>query len=193
MRVLLFTIVLAAGCGSEHLASSFADAGGQALDVDVDAGVPERPDPPPPIEVCHDASPLADADLPRCTAATRDCISACPSDGDDCRNACWAGDATAPDAAGVNCNSCIFTQLLACLDANSCHDEVAAFYCCLVDACSTGTPGCDQQCTTEVNAMFTCGAVNSPQCVDLVGGEVGECYAAADPGDVDAGTLDGGT
>jgi len=178
-------------------------AGETAAWMPADASIPERPDATyeedasggEPGRVCFEPMPLAPAALPRCTASTRDCVDACVEgpEGEECRNGCWGSDETpryTEGGANVGCNECIFTQLIACLDRDGCDDEVAAFYCCLVDRCSAGGDGCLQtECGTELNAMFSCGAARARHCFALTDGDIGQCYAESDPpiGD-DAGT-----
>ena len=144
-----------------------------------DAGIPERVDAGPPVEVevCFDLT-LAESQLPRSTAATRDCIAACPEGdpGEACRNDCWGNDPTPPDG-DIACSDCVFRQLIGCIDVADdgvCHGAAAAYVCCLFDG---GT------CEVEANEMFTCGFVSEPECFNLVGGEIGRCYAETDSPD----------
>ena len=196
--LLLLALALSAACApaGDNTGEGEGETAGQPL-VYTDAGIPDRPDAPPDggVDVCYPVAPVPDADLPRCLAATRDCIAACPADAtaDACHNACWANDPTPATAAGTNCSGCVFAQLLACVDTHGCHDAVSTYLCCVVDACAGGAPGCDQQCANDANAMFQCGFVQSPQCFDLTGGDIGRCYAATDPPPPDAGpAADGG-
>ena len=174
----------------------------------VDAGIPPRPDahatdtPDGGVRVCFDYGTLPDSLLPRCEASTRDCVMECPAEGgDDCRDACWAADPTPrsgpPESYG--CNDCIFRQVIGCIDRGPCHAEVAAFLCCIVEDCATGGDTCiDERCNDEAQAMFGCGIAETPECIDVVGGEAGRCYALEDePGDAgtapDAGHEDPGS
>ena len=183
-----FTALAFAALCAAFAACGGGDVGGgdnndDALLEYADAGVPERPDPPTnePADVCIPWAPVPSDQLPRCEAATKDCVVACPGDssGDQCRSDCWANDPTPAPSANLqlNCQGCIFTQLLACIDAGPCHDAVSTHFCCVADACAAGEPQCDQQCPDTNAAMFTCAFSASPQCIDLVGGDVGLCYA----------------
>ena len=170
----------------------------------VDAGIPPRPDAAAApeqdggVRVCLELGTLSEAQLPRCRSTTRDCVMGCPGEGgDECRDACWAADPTPrtgpPDDVG--CNDCIFRQVIGCIDRGPCHAEVAAFFCCIVDQCATGGDSCiDEMCNAQAQAMFGCGIAETPECIDVIGGEAGMCYAAEDePVEPDAGaTEDGG-
>ncbi len=183
------------------------DVGGEpAAWMPADAGIPPRPDASygedgsasASDRVCYEAMPLPGEALPRCTAATRDCVESCPegSDGDSCRNDCWASDETpryTTEGGGtVGCNDCIFSQLIACLDRDGCDTEVAAFYCCIVDHCpGGGGDSCIQdQCADELGAMFMCGTTLAPECFDVTAGDIGECYTEADAPAGDGGMDD---
>ena len=192
MSFLRATVVCALAVGAacqRPLSTSNTDAG--ALLRISDAGIPDRPDASlDVVQVCVPLAPVPASRLPRCTAGTQACVVACPSDntGDACRNACWANDATPADH-GLVCNQCIFTQVLSCMDAAGCHESVSAFMCCQ----AAGGQGCD----AKANAMFTCGFVQDPTCLDVGGtrgGAPGRCYAVGvdvtDGGVTDAGTLD---
>lgn len=182
LPVALVASLTPAACGSESDADPSddgSDDGNEQLLEYADAGIPERPDagPEPEVEICLPIAPLPPEQLPRCTAATRDCIAACPEGdpGEQCRNDCWANDPT-PPAGDTNCNDCVFVQLLSCIDAapeEACHPAVAGFLCCLL--------GGSGACEAETNEMFTCGYYTVPECFDLTGGEIGKCYAETDP------------
>ncbi len=188
VSVTVFALVLA-GCEGEP------ETGGEsAAWMPADAAIPPRPDASyeedtgtDPDRVCYEAQPLPEAALPRCTASTRDCVDAC-GDGPEaeaCRNACWSTDTTpryTEGGADVGCNDCIFAQLIYCLDRDGCADQVAAFYCCIVDQCSAGGEGCvEEQCGAEISALFSCGGMVAPECFRLTDGDIGECYADVDP------------
>jgi hypothetical protein len=169
--------VLVAGCGPEPMAKDSNDSDDRD-DRDeqlewADAGIPDRPDAgSTEIEICIPVAPLPPEDLPRCTAATRDCILGCPEDdaGEECRNTCWTSDTT-PPLGDVACQNCIFVQLLSCMDLADegvCHASVAEYLCCLASG---------GECPTEANNMFTCGFVSEPSCFELTSGMIGQCYA----------------
>src|SRR5687767_907319 len=143
LTVLFLLGALAAACTEDDPGPG---AGGPDDDSELvwmprDAGIPPRQDAGPPTDAgvreCFDYPAVPASLLPRCTAATRDCVSACPEGmtGEACRNGCWNGDPTprsgAPDDVG--CPDCIFRQLISCVDAADCHAEVSAWLCCIVD------------------------------------------------------------
>ena len=135
--------------------------------------------------------PLPAAFLPRCAASTRECIDACAdaADTDACRSACIASDTTPPESMyGLACDSCIYLQLFACIDAAGCHDGVAAVFCCLADKCPEGSPeGCsERECGAELMAAFTCGYYAKMECLELTAELAGQCFAPGD--DADGGT-----
>lgn len=135
--------------------------------------------------------------LPRCRARTATCVDGCATamNPDACRDACFAADDHEVDSTyGLNCPGCVFLQLFACIDATDCHDTVAAFFCCVEDRCTGQPDGCAQEmCGAEIEALFTCAYYAAPECLDLTGGVIGECFAESDPvvdagmGDADAG------
>jgi hypothetical protein len=135
--------------------------------------------------------PLPQVLLPRCTAATRDCIAACMSDADPeaCREGCIMSDATAAEPTyGVDCAACIYLQLFACVDQAGCRDGVAEVFCCIADQCPAGSPeGCgDMRCPNQIRAALTCGYLADQSCVDLLADPIASCFPPAD--DEDAGT-----
>lgn len=135
-------------------------------------------------------TPLPAAVLPRCAASTRECIDACPSaaDPDACRETCIGSDTTPPETAsmyGIACDSCIYLQLFACIDAAGCHDGVAEFFCCAADKCPAGSPeGCgEQRCGAELMAALTCGYYAKMECLELTSDLSGQCFAPGDDAD----------
>jgi hypothetical protein len=112
--------------------------------------------------------------------------------GNECRDACWAGDPT-PPSGDVACPDCVFRQLVSCIDDGGCHAEVAAWLCCIVDNCSASTDPCciERECGMAGQNMFVCGYTRQPSCFELTSGVIGECYAETDTDagvpDVDAG------
>jgi hypothetical protein len=139
----------------------------------------------PPTGTCAEPRQvLPESVLPRCTAETHDCVIQCglnnPEYGADaCREACLAADGTpAGSLAGfpVDCPTCTIAQLLGCADQGGCHDETAAFVCCL-EACGGGA-ACSQQCAGELQAFGLCVYYSAPKCVDYVDGPLSACFAA---------------
>jgi hypothetical protein len=133
---------------------------------------------------------LPESFLPRCSADTAACIAGCMSSADPeaCRDGCISSDATPPESQfGLNCGACIYLTLFACIDMEDCHDGVAEVFCCIEDNCPTGSAeGCsDQMCGGEIQAAVTCGYYANQDCVDLLGDEIGRCFAGL--GDEDAG------
>lgn len=160
-------------------------------------GVPEAG--PPPTGSCAEPRQLLPASLlPRCSAATHDCVIQCGLDNpeygaDACREACLAADGTpASSIAGfpVDCPNCTVAQLLACADQNGCHDETAAFVCCL-EGCG-GSPACAEQCAGELQAFGLCVYYSAPQCTDYVDGPMSACFAETDGENGGAGGAGGG-
>lgn len=136
-------------------------------------------------------NPLPAVLLPRCAASTAECIDGCPeqADPDACRDACINSDPTpAEPMYGLACDSCIYLQLFACIDAAGCHDGVATVFCCIADKCPEGSPeGCaEQQCGAELMAALTCGYSANMECLELTSSLSGQCFATGD--DADGGT-----
>ena len=183
------------GCtGDDDGGAEEEDAGPREW-MGTDAGIPPRRDAGPPAEdaglrICYELPRLTEAELPRCRAATADCVDACPEGdaGEDCRSACWANDPT-PASGDVACQDCVFRQLLGCVEDAGCEAEVAAWLCCIIDNCSSSTDPCctERECAALAEPMFICGYTNQPSCFELTSGEIGECYAESDP---DAGVPD---
>ena len=106
---------------------------------------------------------------PRCTAATKSCIeNDCAGMGAMCVNNCIAAD-TEPalvdpedPTAQLDCGLCVAFSQFYCLDRMGCHDEVAAFFCCLSDCPDQACV--DRECTDEGDALDTC-AGTAPPCI----------------------------
>lgn len=148
--------------------------------------------------------------LPRCSAETRDCVMRCPEEEDGCADLCWAADETPADPDLGACGDCVIFDLLACMDAGGCDQEVAEIFCCGERECPPGSAeDCfDVMCQPQLQALFTCGLGMAPGCFEELNGE-GACYdqtpltdagvpddagapdAAADAG-ADAGASDAG-
>ncbi|HEV8248062.1 MAG TPA: hypothetical protein VGP93_19945, partial [Polyangiaceae bacterium] len=168
----------------------------------IDCGMPaqgEGFDPPPPPPMSMDAgtiasgtcaeprAPLSTSLLPRCKAATLECIVQCGLTSDQynldaCRNACLAADGTpAASASGfaVDCPTCTLLQLLACADTGGCHEETAAFICC-IEACGGSDTCASTQCSGELSAFGLCVYYSAPDCVDYDKGPMNACFATSD-------------
>jgi hypothetical protein len=121
-------------------------------------------------KACENAlQPLGAAALPRCTAATYECVLECErteEDSEDCKDACYALDPTAPSATGVACGDCVSRQGLACARASRCASAVSAAVCCLYEDCET-TDCAKTTCAPELQAMVYCIAYDAPECFDL--------------------------
>lgn len=195
MRTISVLLLLTAATGCLDDDSGGGGGGGDLVWMPRDAGIPPRPDSGPRsdggVRECFDFPAVPAALLPRCTAATRDCVEACPADtpGEECRNTCWATDPTprsgAPDDVG--CNDCILRQLISCIDTAGCHGEIQRYFCCIIDNCPTGEDACiSAMCASEAEGMFICGYTLEPGCFGLTSGDIGMCYAESDP-ESDAG------
>jgi hypothetical protein len=193
-RLALAAVIACAAIGCET-----GDTGGAPGPImrwmPTDSGIPPRPDAAVGYDAetgpmaCVELLPLGEAELPRCTAATRDCVSACPAaaEGNACRDACWRGDEM-PEYYGSNgpitCIDCVFRKLIQCLDEGGCSAEVDAYLCCIVERCAGADNTCiETMCSSEATSMFTCGGYGAPECFDVVGGSIGECYAPAEGGE----------
>jgi hypothetical protein len=147
----------------------------------------------PPTGACADPRmAVPETILPRCTAETHSCVLQCATtpeyDQEACRNACLAADTTPADSSlgvSINCATCTLGQLLACADSGGCHDETAAFMCC-IEPCA-GDEACTAACNGELQAFGLCVYYTAPQCVDYANGPISECFAAG-PVVPDAGT-----
>ncbi|MDD9935723.1 MAG: hypothetical protein OXT09_19075 [Myxococcales bacterium] len=136
-------------------------------------------------ECAQERDLLPDALLPRCSAATRDCVAGCAenADADACREACLAADDTPAEGMfGLNCSSCIYLQLFGCFDQAGCHEGVAELFCCLADRCADNDDdGCaETMCGDELDAAITCGYFAQESCVNFLGEELGACFADDD-------------
>jgi mono/diheme cytochrome c family protein len=127
--------------------------------------------------------PLPDAILPRCSRVTYDCILACTgrADGDLCRNACLAADATPPaviQGYPVSCATCTLLQLFACGEQSGCHDPLADALCCSERACPPGSDeGCaEQRCAGENRALGLCLGYAAESCLGYTSGEMARCF-----------------
>jgi hypothetical protein len=136
-----------------------------------------------PAECGDRPSPLPAAVLPRCSAATWECIAKCDTLEYDCGEKCLAADTTPPNTdygSPFGCGDCINYQQYACTDANGCHDVVAALECCRRDKCATSTdPYClSKQCQSEIYAYGYCLYSVTPTCASLAEGPARQCFPA---------------
>jgi hypothetical protein len=141
---------------------------------------------------------IPEESVPRCEASTRSCIDACTDDDPGCFDRCVAADAF-PPADGIDCQTCIIVNLLACAGRMGCQDALDAFTCCQVERCPAGSaPDCAAtMCAPEQTAFFTCLGGPAAGCLPITGGDQTACFATDDadagPGDPDAGgAMDGG-
>jgi hypothetical protein len=168
---------------------------------DPPAAPPPKQDPPPTGACAEPLQPLPSSVLPRCSAATSDCITQCdlelPDDeADDCRDACQEADTTPADTSlgyEIDCSGCVFNQLLACGEAHGCHDEVAGLMCCITDCQATGDPAClEAECTDEITAFGYCVYYGNEDCVKYESEWLSACFATGSAPPPDAGSPDGG-
>jgi hypothetical protein len=125
--------------------------------------------------------------LPRCTAQTRQCVEGCAAEGenadpDACQEACLTQD-TQPQGGedgeqdeAIDCETCVWIQILACADRDGCHEPLAAAECCEEQRC-TDDATCETECAAEAEAWETCLFDTTPHCVDLLAGDASSCFA----------------
>ncbi len=144
---------------------------------------------PAPTGTCAEPrAPLPEAMLPRCKASTLDCVVQCGLTEteytlEDCRNACLAADGTPAGyyySFPVDCPTCTYLQLIACADAGGCHDETAAFMCCL-EGCGSDQACQASQCSGELQAFGLCVYYSAPECIEYTSGPINACFAESDP------------
>lgn len=137
--------------------------------------------------------------LPRCSVETRDCVLDCEGE-DGCADVCWAADDTPADPTIGTCADCVIVDLLACLDAGGCQQEVAEIFCCGERECPPGSAeDCfDVMCAPQLQTLFSCGLSMAPACFEELNGE-GACYddgpgmdAGVDAGPIDDAGMDAG-
>ena len=92
--------------------------------------------------------------LPRCEAATLQCLIDCGADG-TCQNGCLAADTT-PEAEGVTCLICISSQQISCGVANGCDGDYAAVDCCIQANACEDQACIDTNCGGEQTTLQTC-------------------------------------
>jgi hypothetical protein len=144
----------------------------------------DDPTPAPSGQCAQPRQPLPSSVLPRCSAATYDCVAACAGteDTDACTDACLAADTTPPaDYYGypVDCATCTTLQLLACGERRGCHEPMAEALCCSDRECPAGSPGdcSDTKCAAELRAFGLCLGYAADECVSFAGAELGSCFA----------------
>ena len=189
--VVLVMAALAVGCGDDD-GITLMDSGmgtdmGGAVDMgptgtdmgpaEMDMGPRECEE---PLDDLVDINMMAGGMLlPRCEAATADCLSAC---GDQaCATACLTNDPTpGVDVGGgttLDCNLCFNYQTNVCV-SDGCPTEFAAFICCAEDNGCTNPNDCGA-CATEQGALNSCaqGLVSAGTC----GSFQSACFAAPAP------------
>ncbi len=121
--------------------------------------------------------------LPRCSVATRECITACAES--TCMRSCATADGTAPHMVSpgrfVNCEFCLSWQQKRCIDTSGCHPETAALQCCLEAHCPDGS--ClTTTCSAQNAAWSSCAMTTAASCLAApVGGEYAVCYPTTTP------------
>jgi hypothetical protein len=157
------------GCGAPATSQGF----------DPPDAPPVKVDPPPTGECAKKRERLPASLLPRCSVETATCVTNCALEEEeeyveDCRDACLAADTT-PAAQNVDCQGCVFNQILACAGEKGCQDQTAKFVCC-AQGCSD--EACiDTQCQAETTAFGYCIGYKAEVCYDFGGEWLGECFA----------------
>jgi hypothetical protein len=179
------------GAGSGAGTGAGTGAGSGAGTGAVDAGDDDDASTDGGVRACEaPLNELPSALLPRCAGVTAQCIAECElvvesDERVDCQNTCFANDPT--PGTVISCEDCRNLQLLACADANGCHDAIAALRCCVDEKCPTGSSAddcIDTMCGAEVDASLECAATETPDCVDPTKPAIVKCY---DLDDLDAG------
>lgn len=129
--------------------------------------------------------------LPRCSAATHDCINGCIADAGTgtpvaCVAACEADDITPSYLLGsvhLNCGGCLNREQRRCIQDHGCADQVAALDCCVAMHCPDGS--CvSSTCMSQYSAFASCAMVTAGPCTAMpLAFGIDRCFA-----DVDAGT-----
>lgn len=118
-------------------------------------------------EAACDASPepLLEADLPLCSARTRECVTLCATV--ECIRECLSNDRSAHvtrDGLTFDCSSCIERQQNVCIDRTGCHAETAALACCRRAHCDAD--GCEPgACARENDAFAACATTTAGFCL----------------------------
>lgn len=157
------------GCGAPSTTEGF----------DPPDAPPIKTDPPPTGECAKQKMSLEEALLPRCSAETTTCVANCALEQEEqyvegCRDACLEADTT-PPASGMDCQGCVFNQILACAGEKGCQDQTAKFLCCAQgcsdDACI------DTKCKEETTSFGYCIGYKAEVCYDFSGSWLGACFA----------------
>ncbi|MAR57153.1 MAG: hypothetical protein CMM93_09015 [Rickettsiales bacterium] len=94
--------------------------------------------------------------LPRCEAATLECLQGCEDAA--CEEACFTADGTPDlDLGGgntIDCNLCYNVQFNYCI-YDGCPDEFSAFLCCAEDNGCSDINNCPA-CSAEQDTLLTC-------------------------------------
>lgn len=185
--------VLAFGCAAGSTPAVRSDSGPDEIDAGADeidaaatdASIPRDANMPDaeaaPLDVGVDGNEgcgppplsLMSSQLPRCSAATSDCIDGCTTGA--CQTACLDADTTPPvniDGRLIDCRDCLNVQSTDCAVAAGCQAEWDAFRCCEA-AC--GDLACAGECqNTHRAALTTCYQMFAPSCQ----GALLECFPA---------------
>lgn len=122
------------------------DAGGtDSGPVGTDAGLTCTPRP---------IAAIPPAQLPRCEAATLQCLIDCGADA-ACQGGCLAADAT-PAAEGIDCQICISSQQISCGVSMGCDDEYGIVDCCIQDNMCADQACIDTNCGAQQTGLQTC-------------------------------------
>lgn len=146
-------------------------------------------EPPPPMGQCAERpSYVPESLLPRCSAASWQCVADCTSivsEDDDavreCQEACAEADLT-PGAeyngSDLECDGCTFEQLRACAAEQGCEEQVALVTCCIEDCFASANPGAcfDNECSGPITAFAYCVGFDSPECFDYIEGPMSRCF-----------------
>ena len=147
------------------------DAGG-VRDIQVVIG-DTRPD-------CKKLPPKVDefAQLPRCSAETKTCITNCKSEV-TCEGKCITDDKTPPfqlnSGIPFNCLSCILAATDYCGTTSGCANDFTALLCCEVDKCNN-QPCQKKECDTQLQAYQACLTTKASKCP-----RVSDAHAACFP------------
>ena len=220
MRKLVMTLCVAGlavgvGCSDDNKGGGGTDSGGIALPdaQTADSGGGGGADSGPGIDAgtttgaCSDAvESFPAAVAPRCYADANTCLAACrttyPTPGielagciDDCISADTFPGQSVSTGSGmltVTCQICLNLQQVFCIDSMGCHDEWAAYACCIDANCPTQDAACIRSnCATQNQAIVTCAPVS---CIDMSDAAFDICYSEdAMPGDGGVPDTDGGT
>jgi hypothetical protein len=175
------------------------DAGRDAGTGGTDAG----PRDAGPLRECEMSLPGAfpSALTPRCSAATRSCITACGANA-TCISTCISNDTTPTvtvEGLTLGCSSCVSWQQAYCIEQNGGADLWHALSCCIEDMGCTTSACAQSMCSAQYSAVFSGTNPAAGECLVIpTTGDYALCYATADSdagmpdAGVDAGPFDAG-